>query len=978
MEEFVMGDHARLLSFLRLATELAVTSPLFAKLSACLSSDAACLDGLARVRGRGRGRERLRVVAYRLGGMRYSWAPRFRLALLLLLRDKFPELVGAVEVVDPTVAPVERRAMEELGCVVTASPALCLVVEQPTLIFMPYADRVFFENLLTLNWTPDQLGKIVVLGHSFSAMVKMLELSISKQEKCGVTEQREKVRRVLAIQSYVQELELCAEISGLFDNPLLGDEYPDELNRSVYNHSSEKCICMHCIAHIERAAMIYALPSIFSVHFFQFDPEVDIEHLIPDNCATKVWSYVNVQMNCDAQLEGWHLNPSDAYIEDKHLQEAKSIVKEMHETISDVRSSALYTKFIDHVKKDESVSSHISSMLGAHECIQLVIYGLGSFEFDVKSQYQLAFALLLKADNIFPIGDIEIYDPALSPADVKACFDLGLKFVGNLIESNFTAKQLNKIILVSYGFKNSGKSISAALENRSCGFTGIKGSLALERDRFLWASINYIDEVIVLENFDEEFWGVSELRVEFLDVAADVDMNSNVPIVSYFHMHLKERMLRPFKQDQGDCKDDEPQFWGQEFQHRIPAIHRNTWSPPPKGWIKLNFHGTGCSKNRSAGMGGVFHNDEGALSYFIGSLGNVDQTVASIQALEHGLEIMLEHHEPVKKLIVEGDDLTVIRWCNKISCPPARAHDSFLHSYWYMDLMPCEGAGVLAGSSKETNNESDSSSQDASPVKPLNDCSSENDKDEYDGSLQDASPSEPPNDSNCESGKYENSDSLQDASPAELSEVCYNGNGSLQDASPAELSEVSNNGNGSLQDASSSELSEVCNNGNGQDEDGCSSSSEFVIPPGWAQREYIAWRVEEEANQTAIGLARLGTALPDHGIMVHLSTKCDCEHGREMKKGRPDITCINDHHMLQMNSGFKLFTPLLVESGFDSARTSCSLQPAVGAAVDGGAHCSPSGSTAQRGIGGAVANGGSARLSVGADGAERHGGRPQE
>lgn len=126
------------------------------------------------------------------------------------------------------------------------------------------------------------------------------------------------------------------------------------------------------------------------------------------------------------QFTMWHLNPSDAYIEDKHLQEAKSIVKEMHETISDVRSSALYTKFIDHVKKDESVSSHISSMLGAHECIQLVIYGLGSFEFDVKSQYQLAFALLLKADNIFPIGDIEIYDPALSPADVKACFDLGL------------------------------------------------------------------------------------------------------------------------------------------------------------------------------------------------------------------------------------------------------------------------------------------------------------------------------------------------------------------------------------------------------------------------------------------------------------------------------------------------------------------------------------------------------------------------
>nr|XP_025880751.1 protein SENSITIVITY TO RED LIGHT REDUCED 1-like [Oryza sativa Japonica Group] len=297
-----MGDHARLMSFLWFAMELAMSSPLFAKLSALFSSDAACLEGLERVRGRGH--ERLRVVAYRLGGLRYSWAPRFRLAVLLLLRDKFPELVGAIEVVDPTVAPVERRAMEELGCIVTTSPALCLVVEEPTLIFMPYADRVFFENLLILNWSPDKLGKIVVLGHSFSTMVKMLELSISKQEKCGVNEQREKVKRVLAIPSYVQELELCAEISGLFDNPLLGDEYPYELNQYDYNNSPEQCTCMHCVARMESGALICALPSTFSIHFFHLDAEIDMEYLIPGNCATRVGSNVNVQMGYDAQLEG--------------------------------------------------------------------------------------------------------------------------------------------------------------------------------------------------------------------------------------------------------------------------------------------------------------------------------------------------------------------------------------------------------------------------------------------------------------------------------------------------------------------------------------------------------------------------------------------------------------------------------------------------------------------------------------------------
>lgn len=41
------------------------------------------------------------------------------------------------------------------------------------------------------------------------------------------------------------------------------------------------------------------------------------------------------------QFTMWHLNPSDAYIEDRHLYEAESIVKEMRETISDVRNSTL-------------------------------------------------------------------------------------------------------------------------------------------------------------------------------------------------------------------------------------------------------------------------------------------------------------------------------------------------------------------------------------------------------------------------------------------------------------------------------------------------------------------------------------------------------------------------------------------------------------------------------------------------------------
>ncbi|KAK3141671.1 hypothetical protein QOZ80_4BG0336920 [Eleusine coracana subsp. coracana] len=820
MEEFVMGDHARLLDSMRLAKELAASSILFAKLYELFASDAALREDLAHVRGDSS--EPLRVVAYGLGGTQYSWAPRFRLAVLLLLRDTFPEVVGAIEVVCPTVAPVERRALEELGCVVSALTAPCRPVHEPTLIFMPYPDRVFFENLLILNWSAEQLGNIILFGQSFNAMVKMLELSMSKQEKFGVTVQREKK----------------------------SDADPDEVI------------------------------------------EDQSDNLVPGDCTTRIWTAVNIQMNYDAQLLGWHLNPSDAYIEDKNLKEAESIINELHETMLDVRSSSLYTEFTDHLKENPSIRDRISSMLGDHECMELVIYGLGSFEFYVKSQYQLAFALLLKEDNIFPVGDIEIYDPALSPADVMACFKLGikvllvseqcrrsvekptlffvpgLKFTGNLIESNFSPKQLNKMILVSYGLKDSGKGAPDALENMDCGLTCSIGSLALERNRFLWACMDYIHEAIAMDNFQEGLFAVSGLEFEFFEVADDMDMNVKLPRLAlkekfYFDfglemewnsslafdhvaslcMQLEER-TRPFREDECECKDDDPPFWGQVFCHRLPEMNRTTWSPPPNGWIKLNFHGIGCSKGLPASIGGIFHNDKGeVLSYYAGPIGDVDQIVASSKALEVGLQLMIEHYEPVYKLIIEGDNLSVIHWCNRITHPPERAKDSFMHSFWLMDLRPCKEteAPATAEATEECNERKCKDEDVGSKDKHEDECNEKEGKDEDVGSKED---------------KHE--------------DEC-------------------NEKEGKDEDVGSKDKHEDDDSKDEGEDDGASQgeSSGFVIPPGWASREYIAWRVKEAANQVAVDLASLGRYLP--GFIEHLSTVCDCGHGMDMKKDKPDI-----------------------------------------------------------------------------------------
>lgn len=72
------------------------------------------------------------------------------------------------------------------------------------------------------------------------------------------------------------------------------------------------------------------------------------------------------------------------------------------------------------------------------------------------------------------------------------------------------------------------------------------------------------------------------------------------------------------------------------------------------------------------------------------------------------------------------------------------------------------------------------------------------------------------------------------------------------------------------------------------DQEGGGASSESVIPPRWTRREYIAWQVEEGANQVTIRLARVGASLP--GIFIHQSTMCDCGNGMDMKNDEPDDT----------------------------------------------------------------------------------------
>ncbi|XP_059309972.1 protein SENSITIVITY TO RED LIGHT REDUCED 1-like [Lycium ferocissimum] len=59
--------------------------------------------------------------------------------------------------------------------------------------------------------------------------------------------------------------------------------------------------------------------------------------------------------------------------------------------------------------------------------LMVVIYALGSMEYSLRSQFQLAIVLLLKLDFSNWIGDIQVYDPGMSPADIIVFKELGFE-----------------------------------------------------------------------------------------------------------------------------------------------------------------------------------------------------------------------------------------------------------------------------------------------------------------------------------------------------------------------------------------------------------------------------------------------------------------------------------------------------------------------------------------------------------------------
>lgn len=93
-------------------------------------------------------------------------------------------------------------------------------------------------------------------------------------------------------------------------------------------------------------------------------------------------------------MEGEIWAPSDLHT--NHGREHR-LMERMEVFIDELGNSRFYRHF-RHMLHTSSISEHLRKVLGAYSKMQMVIYGIGSFESCMESALQLGLAILMQRD----------------------------------------------------------------------------------------------------------------------------------------------------------------------------------------------------------------------------------------------------------------------------------------------------------------------------------------------------------------------------------------------------------------------------------------------------------------------------------------------------------------------------------------------------------------------------------------------------
>ncbi|KAJ0981314.1 hypothetical protein J5N97_009569 [Dioscorea zingiberensis] len=366
-------------------------------------------------------------------------------------------------------------------------------------------------------------------------------------------------------------------------------------------------------------------------------------------------------------------------MDEEDVKELPRLQHEMEVTIMDLRESEYYLKLRDDLNGDQLLRSEISRRIGSKEHVQMVIYGLGSLEYSFQPQFQFALALLLREEvDILRIGEIQVYDPKITPVDANVIRSFGctvlsvnefarrrvenptiifLPFawynqVANLLEVNWSSSRLKNLIILGVSMHN---------------WNGTYDEPYYE--------MFHIDETEKLTANDRWFPTLDKIRVDHEDAKPSGD----------WIRKLRDRMQRFYLQQFAPNQKWKNNFHGENVS-RAPSRYLKTWSIPQAGWIKLNFDGYG---NESYGYGGILCNDDGEiLLSYAGPMPSANTNhdnhkgtiAAQVEGLRQGVRCfkqLLSLSYDDHKLIIEGSALSVVRWANAVAPPPHTFEEAF-------------------------------------------------------------------------------------------------------------------------------------------------------------------------------------------------------------------------------------------------------------------------------------------------------------
>uniref|UniRef100_A0A7N0TLG3 SRR1-like domain-containing protein n=1 Tax=Kalanchoe fedtschenkoi TaxID=63787 RepID=A0A7N0TLG3_KALFE len=152
------------------------------------------------------------------------------------------------------------------------------------------------------------------------------------------------------------------------------------------------------------------------------------------------------------------------------------LVHKLHVCMKTLESSDFCSSFLDQIQS--TLIDSFSRVLGSESKMHMVIYGIGSIEAYENPRVQLSLALLMKK-RLNWVGDVEVFDPVLSPTESSVIRSLGcsvipvneqgkrlatrptlffmphcdLSLYNNLLLTNWCPKMLNHIALLGNSFK---------------------------------------------------------------------------------------------------------------------------------------------------------------------------------------------------------------------------------------------------------------------------------------------------------------------------------------------------------------------------------------------------------------------------------------------------------------------------------------------------------------------------------------------